>query len=138
MSFLSVNHLISDRADHNAGESLLRPPPALSFKSLPADTFILGVPNKSFDIHSYTVRELDLGATLLAHHYASVGVPSRARGDATTQHTVALLAPSNFDCQSHVYVLILLDADDQCRRRERAGTMPHGARNVVSASPLHR
>ncbi|KAK4705002.1 hypothetical protein P7C70_g1213, partial [Phenoliferia sp. Uapishka_3] len=74
----SLNHLIADRA-----------------QNVP-DTFVLGVPNKDFVMRKYTVGELNLSATLLAHHFERIGVPTRARGDSTTRHTVALLAPSNY------------------------------------------
>lgn len=51
--------------------------------------------------HSYlSPQELDVAASLLAHHYASPeggAIPLRAKGDNSTKLTAALLAPSGFD-----------------------------------------
>lgn len=108
MSYLSVNDLISDRAKNERGES----PRAVALRaeggkliSAPPDTFILGVPDKSVPIkmQNYTFGEIDLSATLLAKHLAPF-LPTRAVGDVASKLTVALLAPSNYDCGVCVHV----------------------------------
>ncbi|KAL8281447.1 hypothetical protein RQP46_006131 [Phenoliferia psychrophenolica] len=79
MSILSVNDLVANRVkDH-------------------ADAPVLGITDKNFKLTMHTLGELDLSATLVAQHFAAAGLPTRARGDSTTKHTVALLAPSNYD-----------------------------------------
>ncbi|KAI5478357.1 hypothetical protein MNV49_005208 [Pseudohyphozyma bogoriensis] len=60
------------------------------------DSFILGVPDKNLKITSYTYGQIELAVNLLATHYATVLTP-RAKGDAATKLTVALLAPSGYD-----------------------------------------
>ncbi|TNY17771.1 L-aminoadipate-semialdehyde dehydrogenase [Rhodotorula diobovata] len=60
------------------------------------DVPILGVPGKDGVVRTYTYSELERATNLLAYHLASV-VPPRAKGDATTKMTCALLAPSGYD-----------------------------------------
>ncbi|KAL8287059.1 hypothetical protein RQP46_004065 [Phenoliferia psychrophenolica] len=78
MSFLSLNHLLADRAKNEA------------------NTFIIGSPDRNLIMHEHTYGELDLSANLLALHYSQV-LPVRAPGDKDSKLTVALLAPSNHD-----------------------------------------
>lgn len=97
MSILSLNHLVFERARNEPGSST---PPVHQVRSgadADADTFILGVPDKSLKMQQCTFGQLNLSASLLAAHYATV-LPTRARGDAATKLTVALLAPSNYEC----------------------------------------
>ncbi|KAH7929842.1 putative aminoadipate reductase [Leucogyrophana mollusca] len=62
------------------------------------DLEILGIPDKNFNYTKYTFTELDVAASLLAHHLVdSALLPPRAKGDATTEMTCGLLGISNID-----------------------------------------
>ncbi|KIJ67974.1 hypothetical protein HYDPIDRAFT_83419 [Hydnomerulius pinastri MD-312] len=76
----SLNHLIAERV-----------------REYP-DLHILGIPDKDFNVSSYTVTELDAAASLLANHLKDQGIlPGRTKGDSTSRMTVGLLGISNID-----------------------------------------
>lgn len=58
---------------------------------------IIAVPDKQFQFHQYTYRDIDDGANRLAHYYTSLGVKPREKGDATSSIVTAMLAPSSID-----------------------------------------
>jgi acyl-CoA synthetase (AMP-forming)/AMP-acid ligase II len=58
---------------------------------------IIAVPDRNFQFHRYTYRDIDNGANRLAHHYTSLGVKPRSRGDAESSIVTAMLAPSSID-----------------------------------------
>ncbi|KAJ9111498.1 hypothetical protein QFC22_006525 [Naganishia vaughanmartiniae] len=58
---------------------------------------IIAVPDRNFQFHRYTYRDIDDGANRLAHHYTSLGVKPRSQGDATSSIVTAMLAPSSID-----------------------------------------
>lgn len=58
---------------------------------------IIAVPDKSFQFHQYTYRDIDNGANRLAHYYVSLGVKPRQKGDTETSIVTAMLAPSSID-----------------------------------------
>ncbi|GJN93246.1 hypothetical protein Rhopal_006293-T1 [Rhodotorula paludigena] len=60
------------------------------------DVPVLGVPGKDGSVRNYVYRELEAATNLLASFYAKV-IPPRARGDAASKLTCALLAPSGYD-----------------------------------------
>lgn len=63
-----------------------------------ADVPVLGVPGKDGSVRNYVYGELEAATNLLANSYARV-IPPRARGDAASKLTCALLAPSGYDCE---------------------------------------
>lgn len=58
---------------------------------------VIAVPDKHFQFHQYSYRDIDDGANRLAHYYTSLGVKPRQRGDAKSSIVTALLAPSSID-----------------------------------------
>lgn len=58
---------------------------------------IIAVPDKHFQFHQYSYRDIDDGANRLAHYYTSLGVKPRQRGDMTSSIVTAMLAPSSID-----------------------------------------
>ncbi|KAG2150553.1 hypothetical protein DEU56DRAFT_34970 [Suillus clintonianus] len=77
-TYYSFNHLIAERT---------REYPNLE---------VLGITDKDFNYIKYTLAELDVSASLIAHHLRDNGLLNgRSKGDATSRMTVGLLGVSN-------------------------------------------
>lgn len=83
----------------------LAPPASLNglFRRLasePAPSVLVGSSDRTLSVSTWTAQQIDTAATLLAHHYAHLGLPVRSKGDASSKMTVGLLSRS-----SHHYII---------------------------------